>query len=311
MNGINYLKDRYGADKFTRWTTDSIETEADLNLLFKVLLKFKNKFNKPPIITANFITHNIDYNNYKELSFEPLSVAISKNSGLYKKYIEGINNKILSPQLHGYCHYNTQKLERYYHTKEGNELFKLGFLEGISSLRGHLSEFRSEFSNDSINVNKKIVKAINEFNEVFNTNPVSIIPPDFIFDKRYTKILGLNGIKGIQASNRLVNSNNKRNRKIFFRKSNGLIWIPRNARLDPHPDYRFYSNNCLFHIDRAFKANIPAIIDFHRVNISGTYNPKYRKKSLLELEKMFQAILKKWPEVNFISTEELINLCQI
>ena len=55
---------------------------------------------------------------------------------------------------------------------------------------------------------------------------------------------------------------------------------------------------------------MPAIIDFHRVNISGKYNPRYRDITLKELSKMFDLISKNWPDAKFISTSELISICQ-
>ena len=311
IDGINYVKKKYGVGKFTRWTTDGLETIEDISLLYKILSKFKDAFAYPPVITANFITHNIDYNSPNSLSFIPLSTINKTNTELVDKYLEGIKNKILYPQLHGYCHYNTKKLQSFFYSNEGKALFNTGFLLGKSTLQGNLSEFRSELSYDNLEIENKMKLAIKEFYRVFNDYPISIIPPHFILDRQCYHIIKNNGIKAIQASNRLLNSNGKRYRKIYFRKKNGLIWIPRNARLDPHPDYNINAENCLLDIKRAFDAQIPAIIDFHRVNISGRYNPTYRDQSLTELEEVLQTVLERWPDTQFISTGELIKLCQV
>ena len=85
--------------------------------------------------------------------------------------------------------------------------------------------------------------------------------------------------------------------------------MPRNARLDPHPDYGYYSKSCISNIESAFKSKIPAVIDFHRVNISGKYNREYRKRSLQELKKVLSHIRKYWSDAKFISTQELLNIC--
>ena len=55
-----------------------VETK-DLTLLFELIDSYRSSFNKPPIITANFITHNIDYNKSNDLSFVPLSQTLSNN----------------------------------------------------------------------------------------------------------------------------------------------------------------------------------------------------------------------------------------
>ena len=79
-----------------------------------VLNKYSSSFAKPPVITANFITYNINYNITSELSFIPLSDTLNNNQSLWELYKDGINNKILCPQLHGYCHYDEAKLLQFY-----------------------------------------------------------------------------------------------------------------------------------------------------------------------------------------------------
>ena len=66
---ILFLGKKYGKDNFTRWTTDSIESTSDLELLFDLLDKYKNSFMSKPIITSNFITHNINYENTNALAW--------------------------------------------------------------------------------------------------------------------------------------------------------------------------------------------------------------------------------------------------
>ena len=245
IEGIDYLKRQYGSENFTRWTTDSLETLEDISLLYDLLSKFEDSFEYPPVITANFITHNIDYNKSDSLAFIPLTLNLKDNPEIIAKYRNGIKNKIFHPQLHGYCHYDVSKLNSFYCTDEGKKLFKIGFLTGKSTIKGYLGQFRSEFSQNNIEVEKKIKFAVQEFFNLFNYYPKSIIPSHFMLDKKYLKILCNHGIKAIQASNRLIDSSNKRYNKIYFRKRNNILWFPRNGRLDPHPDYGFFAENCI------------------------------------------------------------------
>jgi len=67
---IDWMKQKYGEDKFSRWTLDTLETTDDLEILFDVIDRYKNKFEYPPVITANFITHNIDYTKTESLNYE-------------------------------------------------------------------------------------------------------------------------------------------------------------------------------------------------------------------------------------------------
>ena len=42
MEGVEYIRKKYGYEKFTRWTTDSLETIDDISLLYQVLLKYSD-----------------------------------------------------------------------------------------------------------------------------------------------------------------------------------------------------------------------------------------------------------------------------
>ena len=143
-DGIEFLENKYGKQHFSRWTTDSIETVEDLNLLYDVLNKFKNDFEAPPKITGNFITHNINYNNKTDLTYLPLSNYLSYNPELKKIYYKGIADNLLCPQLHGFSHYNHQKLVTFLNTDLGQELFDVGFVTGFSTMKNIRNELKGE-----------------------------------------------------------------------------------------------------------------------------------------------------------------------
>jgi len=60
-------------------------------------------------------------------------------------------------------------------------------------------------------------------------------------------------------------------------------------------------------IKTAFRWNKPAIISSHRVNFCGHIDEKNREKGLKSLEGLLQEIVKKWPDVEFMSADELGN----
>ena len=64
-------------------------------------------------------------------------------------------------------------------------------------------------------------------------------------------------------------------------------------------------NCCLKEIELAFRWFHPAIISSHRVNFIGSLNPQNRDRGLLLLSQLLNAIVKKWPDVEFMSSDEL------
>ncbi len=302
---VEWMKKKYGKKQFSRWTLDSLETSDDLNELYDLLENFKNKFEHPPVITTNFITHNIDYSVKNKIDFIPLSSGFNKESedvrDLYKK---GIENNYIFPQLHGYSHYNLSAVKDYFFTDEGKESFENKFLFAKSTMRGNLSFLHGEFSRENSESNR-IILAAEEFKKQFGFYSKSLIPPTYILDKQVLKKFRDCGIMLIQSSNRLTSSAKKRYKFPYFRKMKGMYWSIRNARLDPHTDYNFNHEQCLHSIDKAFGNNSPAVIDFHRVNFAGRYAPDYRSRTMTELKLLLNNIREKWPEAKFIHTQKL------
>lgn len=302
---LEWMKSKFGKENFTRWTTDALETNEDLDLLFDLLNSVRNKYGSCPVITANFITHNIDYENGGELKFKPISKGFNPESeDVREKYFAGISNGCIFPQLHGYSHYNLTNLKKYFESHEGREAFMKKNLPAKSTIKSNLSFLHGELSKANSEA-KMISDAAEDFNKIFGFYSSTLIPPAFIFDMGFSETLLKNKITMVQSSNRLINSDKKKCMIPFFRKKKGIVWSIRNARLDPYPGYDYNHEQCLHSIKRAFANNSPAIIDFHRVNISGKFAPEYRSKTLTEFKKLIEGIFKSWPDVKFIHSQKL------
>ncbi|HRI84552.1 MAG TPA: hypothetical protein PK536_03815 [Ignavibacteria bacterium] len=303
-SSIEFLRKKFGDGKFSRWTLDALETKEDLQMLFELIESYKNKSLHPPVITANFITHNVDYSSDKELKFIPLSKGFNRSTEDVRSiYKTGIEKRIIYPQLHGYSHYNLSELNKYFYTEEAKEFYANGFLTGRSTIKGNMKFLQGEMSDE--NMDLKIEESCDEFYRMFGFKPDTVIPPTYILDKQALEKLRQCGITMLQSSNRLLSSDGRRYNIPYYRKRKGFVWSVRNARLDPHEDYGFNSDQCIADIGKAFNNRLPAIIDFHRVNISGRYAPAYRDKTLSELKKLFDKIYSQWSDVKFLNSSEL------
>lgn len=304
---IDWAKRKYGEENFTRWTLDALETKEDLKLLYQVLSSYKDDAGAFPVITANFITHNIDYSNKESLSFLPLSKGFNFSENVHESYRRGIADGLMHPQLHGYSHYNISELNEYFKTEESREAFDNKFLTSRSTIRGNLAFLQGELSES--NAESSLIRiAADEFEKTFGFRSKTIIPPTFILDKKLIDDIKASGVGLVQSSNRVTESNKQRYNFPFFRKYKGLVWSIRNARLDPCKGYDFYHEQCIESIDKAFANESPAIIDFHRVNFSGRFNPAYRDRTLAELDSLIRKILLRWPDVTFIHSQKLFEL---
>ena len=86
------------------------------------------------------------------------------------------------------------------------------------------------------------------------------------------------------------------------------MYITRNCFFEPSDKSKDWLTSCLADIDNAFKWNKPAVISSHRVNYVGSLNEKNRKIGLEQLRTLLNTVIKKWPEVEFMTSSELGDL---
>jgi len=305
---IEWAISKYGKDNFTRWTTDSLETAEDLKLLFDLFANYKGDFKFAPVITANFITHNINYQIDSNITFRSIEDTIKiNNPELYNMYLEGIKNNFLRPQLHGFCHYNLTLVSEYFQSEEGREGFKNKFFLAKPTIRNHTSCLEGECTVANRNYEAQLISAQEVFFKTFGFYSETFIPPRFIIDSQIIKLLKKNHIEFLQSGNRLINSSSQRYYIPYYRRYLNQVWLNRNCRLDPHKDYGFNAEQCIYNINAAFENKQPAVIDFHRVNISGKYTPEYRNKSNDELNKVLNYLKIHHPVIIFTTSDKLLN----
>lgn len=301
---LQAIVDKYSKAKISRWTTDSLETVEDLDMLFDLLALFKNKFEHSPVITANFITHNIDYSSQEALQFKPISEGFNFGStDLFAKYKEGFEKDYFIPQLHGFSHYNTEILKNNFHSSDFQEDLKVGFPMAKSTIKGNLKLYRGECFDP--NFSSAIKAATEVFKTVFGYYSKTFIPPNYLYDDRQNSILYENHVEQLQSTAHFLDQKGKTALRPFFRKNNKLLYSVRYGRLDTHSDYNFLADHCIKEIEAMFSYKMPAIIDVHRVNFSGNYLPENRQKTIEELHKVLLYLQKNHPETIFISSDKL------
>jgi hypothetical protein len=90
------------------------------------------------------------------------------------------------------------------------------------------------------------------------------------------------------------------------------IYTVRNCVFEPSQMSDKYDNvrSCINEISDSFFWKKPAILTSHRINFIGSIEEDNRKRNLKLLEELIQKILKRWPNVEFMSSDELITLIQ-
>lgn len=92
------------------------------------------------------------------------------------------------------------------------------------------------------------------------------------------------------------------------KNSNGQLYITRNCFFEPSQAGADWVAACLKDIEIAFFWNKPAVISSHRVNYIGALNETNRKNGLSNLKALLNKALLKWPDIEFMTSQELGDL---
>lgn len=307
---------------------DSLASEEDLTLLFDLLLYFKDRSGNHPIITANTVVANPDFekiksSDFQEYYFEPFLETLQKypqHTNCFALWMKGMEEKVFFPQYHGREHVNVPYWLRA--LQQGNEVVKFAFDQGcwglppsaMSGIPINLqASYDTEFEEDTSFHEASIKVGLRLFNEIFDYPSESFIANNFIWAPRLEKTLSNEGVKYIQGMKYQLfpkGNNKKRIKKRHFlgeKNRFGQYYLIRNCMFEPSQmRFGFDSvSTCLNDIGNAFFWGKPAIITTHRLNFIGFIDKGNRDKNLILFHELLSKIINKWPEVEFMSSCEL------
>ena len=311
---------------------DSMETANDLNALFELLNGVKDKNGNPAVITANTVVTNPDFDkirasNYQEYHYKLITQSYKDYEGCANSFDllkEGNKKGLLSIQSHGREHLNIKRW-MYYLQNDYPET-RFAFEHGVYGLsttitsekrKSFLPAFDYETVEEELQANEIAKDGLRIFKELFGYTSESFIASNYVWSKSLEKSIAEEGVKFIQGErlhNYRVPTGQKSSKRLrYFGKKNvfGQIDLVRNAFFEPSENpAKDWVNSCLSQVSSAIFWKHPAVICSHRVNIMGGLNKKNRDHSLLLLKKLLKEIVKCWPDVEFMSSNQLGNLMQ-
>ena len=328
----NFKKAGIPVDKNHFNTNDALESNEDLELLMEALSKHKDKTGRPPVITGANIVANPDFEKIKESNFN--NYYYESVIDTYKRYPvhdkvdrlwqEAIANRLLMPIFHGREHLNAQRWLR--SLQQGCKATHLAFENGVTGISigfddEKLPNYQAAFDIDSLGdipYQKEVIQSGTQlFEKLYGFKSKFFIPTNGPFNNSLENTVKQCGIHYLGTSKiqmePLGNGLNKKHfRYLGKRSKNGLIYMTRNSFFEPSSTSSLSSkdwvNDCLAEIEIAFRWHKPATISSHRVNYIGWINPKNRSNGLKKLDELLAQIIKKWPDVEFMTSSELGDL---
>ena len=90
------------------------------------------------------------------------------------------------------------------------------------------------------------------------------------------------------------------------KNKNGQLYLNRNASFEYSQNPNFdWIGDSMRRIEIAFRWHKPVTISAHRLNFIGILSEKNRDENLIRLQKFITMIQKRWPDVEFMTSDEL------
>ncbi|WP_158860035.1 polysaccharide (de)acetylase [Lunatibacter salilacus] len=305
--------------------TDTLASADDFDALFHVLKKFKDIKGKHPVFTAVSVVANPDFEKIKSdrfttYYFESFTETLKK----YKResaigyWGQGISEKLFIPEFHAREHLNVPVWMRM--LQNGDKHTLLGFDEGCwgfgANIPYHISfqaSFDLETKKDLISHQESIESGLDLFKELHGYQASFFVPPNGPFNNSLEKVAAAKGIKYIGSAKVQLEPQGegkfkKRYHWLGQRNKHQQMYLTRNAFFEPNAPGKDWVSSCLEDIHYAFLWKKPAVISSHRTNYIGSLDEKNRKLGLEKLKQLLSKVLKRWPDVEFITSTELGNV---
>lgn len=304
------------------YCNDALETSEDLERLYEVLASAKGADGQPAVLTANTIVANPDFeairdSDFERYAFEPTTATCARNPATRRAptlWRQGMADGLYRPQFHGREHLHHRRwLAR---LQDGDELTRFCFsLGSTSSGRGDYAFMEAldwDFADEVRMQADELVNGLELFREIFGYPSSSFIAPCYTWDPNLNLTLSSHGVRWLQGVRVQRRPTGKAGAHSVIRHSfgqrneHGQRYNVRNVHFEPvmTPNVDIV-DRALAQISIAFAFRRPAVINTHRVNYIGSIDPQNADFGLSALKSLLKNITRRWPDVQFISTDQL------
>ncbi len=307
---------------FTKY--DCLESNTDLERLFEVLSKHKDSTGRSCVFTPMCVVANPDFetieaNGFSEYVYELMTETCKRypnHDRVVTMWHEGIDKRLFVPALHAREHLN---FSRWLENVRTNEGMRFAFdHRSIGAARynrvqmmEYLGAFKPSQCSDLAMLQEVVLDAGRLFEEICGYKPTHFIAPN------EEPMYGLDPIFAQIGIKYMTNAKIRRphlgdgHRKLeitwlgkYYKELN-IINITRNGGFEPASTEMDFVGSCLYDIKSAFMYHKPCVISSHRVNYIGSIDEKNASNGLLKLDELLKEILKRWPDVEFMTSSEL------
>ena len=305
---------------------DCLEQKEDWDRLEETLTVNLDSEQNPAKISGFFVTRNIDFEATRDSGYYKLFTELCNET--YRKYglvdsynavINLIEKGLISPQFHAREHINYPLIERALQLRNVDLLksMRVESMAGLDNLCTATADYTASFaldrSSDFRQIQFIMKQGLEEFHRLWTKSPIHFTPPAGFYLSGFDSTLIQAGIRLLDTPFKSYNGERKfKNIKFSWNggwSDGGLRTVVRNCLFEPfwNPNWDWVDYT-LSQIDAAISMGKIANISCHRVSFVGGIDEKVRNRGNTDLTMILRLVKKKWPEIKFIGSEDLLTL---
>lgn len=312
---------------------DSLAGPDDLEALYEVLQTFRDRNGRHPMMTVNTVVANPDFEKiaetrFREYRYEPFTATLARYYPAYdvlRIWRQGISEGLFRPQFHGREHFNIPRWLDLLRSKNQDALFAFRF--GMVGLTPKANPPRSNplmaalvpagpeqlaFERNSL------AEGLDLFERTFGYRSETFIAPCYTWPCEVEPFLSERGVRLLQGTFfQQAPASDGRRRQIRHypgqRNLSGQYYTIRNCHFEPSKSMCHREDSvarCLREMRTAFFWHKPAIVSTHRFNFVGLLDERNRTTNLQLFRRLLTEILRRWPDTEFCSSDELLPLLE-
>lgn len=325
-NWEKLLLEGYPVDKRPYERFDILESDKDVEELSQVLLRYKDVKGHHPVITLNYLSTNPDFEAIRHNGFS--SYEFESIEETYKRYPDshnvielvkrGILDGIFCVQSHGREHFNVEDWMKSLRNGDYDSLkaFDMEMCgvppkDNIKQGNRFMGALKADSEESQRRINLIVEEGLKLFEQIWGYKSRTFIAPRYMWNDSIEKVLYENGVRLIQSDRRQKISDGD-SIKIHYtgqRNNYGQKYSVRNCHFEPstEPESRDV-DKVISEIKSLFRKHRVVIISCHRINFVSGIQESNRIENLKRLSEILERIIKEVPDVEFMSSDQLIEL---
>ncbi len=301
------------------WGPGPDEHAQALQRLSRLLAGFRDKHGRHAVMTLGMVLAVPDTNAMRKSglrTYHRLPLSDPRFTAIREAIASAVDAGVFAPQLHG--------IEHYWPPAVVSQAQAAGTIRGwltqdelpnseklpppLQSRWADCSELPSKpISDDAIAA--AVGEEVAAFTELFGGCPEVVVPPTFLWNdvterawaKAGVQILVTPGARFEARNARGVLNPSSRNILNAERGQEGIIYMVRDDYFEPAKGHR--AERAIAAVVRKTARGRPTLLETHRFNFTGA--PETAKQAANELARMLEEVLKRFPDVWFVSTAQL------